>query len=94
MENDLANCGVTVHLVDEGIDTGLVLGQARIVPTKKDSFVTYPYLQIAAALPLLDRSIQEALHGELVTTRTEGPSKVWYHPGLFQYARGAWRGIR
>jgi hypothetical protein len=35
--NDPRACGVTVHLVDEGIDTGAILGQAMISPTRDDS---------------------------------------------------------
>src|SRR5467141_2542307 len=45
---DQQNCGVTVHQVDKGIDTGAILGQAAITPTVEDSFSTYPLLQFAA----------------------------------------------
>ena len=40
-------CGVTVHRVDAGIDTGEVLAQVLIDPTPQDNFVTYPWLQVA-----------------------------------------------
>ena len=39
--------GTTVHLVDEGIDTGGILAQARFHTTPADSIATYPYLQNA-----------------------------------------------
>jgi methionyl-tRNA formyltransferase len=45
---------VTVHLLDEGIDTGPVVAQARVEPTPDDNFATYPLLQLATALPLLE----------------------------------------
>src|SRR5262249_19038049 len=61
VKKDPDACGVTVHLVDEGIDTGLVLGQELIRPTDRDNFVTYPYLQLAAALPLLQTAVRAAL---------------------------------
>jgi folate-dependent phosphoribosylglycinamide formyltransferase PurN len=93
-ENDAANCGVTVHLVDEGIDTGAVVGQARITPERADCFVTYPYLQTAAALPLLMSAIRDALAGQLKSIPVSGPSAVWYHPGAIQYLKARLRGVR
>ena len=42
---DKAHAGVTVHLVDKGIDTGAVLYQSVIDITPKDNFTTYPILQ-------------------------------------------------
>ena len=63
-EGDPAHCGVTVHLVDEGIDTGGILGQKIITPEKQDNFATYPYLQTAAALEILVSSVTDALDGK------------------------------
>ena len=34
-------CGVTIHLVDAGIDTGAVLAQAPICPSPRDNFTTW-----------------------------------------------------
>lgn len=91
---DPGRCGVTVHLVDAGIDTGEIIAQNRIVPAKGDSFITYPYLQIAAALPLLLEAIERALSGTLIARKTDGDSAVWYHPGIFQYLGARVWGIR
>jgi hypothetical protein len=44
---------VIIHVVDPAIDTVEIVAQALIAPTNEDSFVTHPYLQLAAALPLL-----------------------------------------
>lgn len=93
-QDDADNCGVTVHLVDEGIDTGGIVAQARIVPQANDSYSTYPYLQTAAALPLLLAAIGAILAGTLDTTTPEGPSQVWYHPGFFTYVMGRLRGVK
>jgi phosphoribosylglycinamide formyltransferase 1 len=93
-QNDAANCGVTVHLIDEGIDTGNIIAQARITLEKDDSFATYPYLQTAAALPLLSAAIDAVMSGTLGTTAVQGPSRVWYHPGFFTYILRCWRGVR
>jgi methionyl-tRNA formyltransferase len=92
--SDPGHCGVTVHIVDPGIDTGDILGQALIMPTRQDSFVTYPYLQVVAALPILSNVVHSALTGTLQTCSATGDSALWYHPGLLQYLRGIWRGIR
>jgi folate-dependent phosphoribosylglycinamide formyltransferase PurN len=93
-ENDAAHCGVTIHLVDEGIDTGNVIAQATVTPEASDTYITYPYLQTAAALPLLSAAVRSAAAGTLKTHVPEGPSAVWYHPGLFQYVRARLRGVR
>ena len=93
-QNDSANCGVTVHLVDEGIDTGNIIAQAPVQPSKWDSFVTYPYLQTAACLPILTKAIQDTADGKLDTKSVSGYSAIWYHPGLTQYLRGRMRGVK
>lgn len=92
---DRSNCGVTVHLVDAGIDTGAIVGQRIIDPSRSDNLVTYPYLQIEAALLVLVQSVRDALAGRVETTATSGPSGVWYHPTLWGYlwtgiTRGVW----
>jgi formyl transferase-like protein len=86
--NDGEHCGVTVHLVDSGIDTGCIVAQARIAPTPRDNFVTYPYLQVAAGIPLL----KQALAGPLQSiSPPAGKSRLWSHPTLWEYVRGGVR---
>lgn len=83
---DLA--GSTVHLVDPGIDTGLVLRQATFEVTGEDSFATYPFLHLAAGVPLLVDIIRDVLAGgQLVPRRPMdcGESRLWYHPSLWGY---------
>jgi folate-dependent phosphoribosylglycinamide formyltransferase PurN len=94
MCNDRAQCGVTVHLVDEGIDTGNVISKALISPDSHDSFVTYPLLQTAGALDLIADAVAAAGAKKLETRPVSGPSAVWYHPGFFEYLGGALRGIK
>jgi hypothetical protein len=86
-EGDPDNFGVTVHLVDEGIDTGGVLYQARPAPTAKDNYSTFPYLQLVAALPLLERAARDAVAGTLRTERVDLPSHLWSHPTLWRYIK-------
>ena len=78
-------CGATVHLVDAGIDTGGILAQCRIDPGPADNFVTYPYLQLAAALPLLINAVNAASGGRLEPKKREARSGLWYHPTLWAY---------
>jgi len=87
-ENDRAHCGVTVHLVDTGIDTGGILAQGTIEPTPADNFVTYPYLQYAVAIPLLRSATHELLTGTATPRPApEGASRLWSHPTLAQYLK-------
>jgi len=86
VNNDAAHCGVTVHLVDAGIDTGNILYQANISPEKEDNFSTYPYLQTAKGIELLKKAAGDALDNTLRSVApVKGESKLWYHPTLWQY---------
>jgi len=90
-QEDQANFGVTVHLVDEGIDTGAVLYQERLTPSAKDNYSIYPYRQLAAALPLLERAARDAMAGTLRAQKVDLPSHLWSHPTLWQYIKTGWR---
>jgi folate-dependent phosphoribosylglycinamide formyltransferase PurN len=87
VQNDPEHCGVTVHLVDKGIDTGGILYQQKINVTKTDNFVTYPYLQFASGVVLLQNAVRD-----FVTTEQLRPykaeaanSKLWSHPTIWEY---------
>jgi folate-dependent phosphoribosylglycinamide formyltransferase PurN len=91
--------GTTVHLVDSGIDTGRVLARARFDTSPTDTIATYPYLHLAAGLPLLtdlvhtvlDRKPLEAIDGD----RPSADSRLFTHPTLWDYLRlWATRGVR
>ena len=85
---DPNRCGVTVHKIDKGIDTGDIVAQAIIRPKRNDNFLTYPLLQIANALPLLKHAIHDALTGKLETVRAQDDrSKLWSHPTALQYLK-------
>lgn len=86
--------GSTVHFVDEGIDTGAVIEQRTFEVTARDTFATYPYLHVAAALPVLVSVARQALGGERITSRspaTNLPSKLRTHPTLWGYLGAALR---
>jgi len=85
VNNDKQNCGVTVHLVDAGIDTGEVIFQATVIPADSDNFVTYPLVQLAAGIPGMKKAIADILAGRLAKTVGVGESRLWSHPGFGQY---------
>ncbi len=94
-ERDGENAGVTIHLVDSGVDTGDVLYQAPVGYGEDDSIMTYQHVQAATALPLLVRAIEDALHNRLVPKRVALPSRQWFPPTVWTYfyvgvTRGVW----
>ncbi len=82
---DAEHCGVTVHMVDAGIDTGNILYQEKISLESSDNFVTYPTKQLATGIPLLIRAVKDALQNQIKPKQTFGNSGLWYHPTFGQY---------
>ncbi len=90
--------GTTIHLVDEGIDTGGVLEQVTFEVSEQDNFATYPYLHVAAGLPALKRVIASVLSEGALPSPREARVGEWsrlhYHPTVRQYMRARARGVR
>jgi hypothetical protein len=89
--------GVTVHLVDEGVDTGSVLHQATGIPEKTDGYVTYPLLQLKLGLPGLVSVVASLVGGVSVGVLDTGgqASRQYYHPTVVEFiknglSKGAW----
>jgi methionyl-tRNA formyltransferase len=85
VKGDKNNCGVTVHLVDQGIDTGAIVYQENIEISKEDNFITYPVLQLAQGLPLLAKAIKDIEEDNLQLIQGTRESHLWYHPTIWQY---------
>lgn len=86
-KGDTVNCGVTVHQVDEGIDTGNVIAQDMIHYTSKDNFTTYPFLQIAIGIKLLKETLSTFQSKGYLPSK-ESPSlesNLYYHPTASGY---------
>jgi folate-dependent phosphoribosylglycinamide formyltransferase PurN len=89
--------GSTIHLIDPGIDTGSIVVQAHFPVTPRDTFVTYPYLHVAAVLEPLAEVVAGALAGDEVVgkpPREDLDSKLRTHPTVGQYVRHARAGVR
>ncbi|OCP38562.1 formyl transferase [Ensifer sp. LC163] len=94
INDDVGNFGATVHLVDEGVDTGGILYQSRQTPARSDTVHTYPLLQTAASTDIAIAAVDDALKGRLRTLDVAGPSQQWYHPPIWTWLRnGIRRGI-
>ena len=92
---DPEHAGVTVHLVDAGVDTGEVLYQDTFKATARDNYNTYFYLQAAALRPLAVKAVGDALAGTLRPFKPDMPSEQYVHPTLWFYlwtgfTRGVW----
>jgi folate-dependent phosphoribosylglycinamide formyltransferase PurN len=85
VKGDIENCGVTVHLVDSGIDTGDVLYQKVINIAINDNFNTYPYLQMSLAIPLMRKAIRDVVDQSCKPQSKNIPSRLWTHPTIWEY---------
>lgn len=86
VNKDEAHCGVTIHFVDKGIDTGGVIYQGLIPVTAADNYYTYPYLQFGEGIALMLQAVDDIVHNRAVARpalTTE--SALWYHPTIWQY---------
>ena len=84
---DDENAGVTVHLVDPGIDTGGILYQSVISITERDNYCTYPLLQVCAGVEHEIKAIRDVMNGTLETKKNNLPSSIYNHPTIFQYLK-------
>jgi methionyl-tRNA formyltransferase len=85
VNNDHENCGVTVHLIDNGIDTGGVICQKLIIPSSKDNYATYPLLQMSKGFECIKEAILEIEQNRLTIKENNLESKLYYHPTVTEY---------
>lgn len=86
IHDDPENCGVTIHYVDKGIDTGGVIAQTKISINSNDNFITYPIHQYGVGIKLFRDVIHRIKSGEVVTGhKPEGDSNLFYHPTITEY---------
>ncbi len=87
VSGDRQNFGSTVHLLDPGVDTGGVLYQHRMMPDRRDTMLSYPLLQTAASLEIVQKAVEDALNGHLNPEAPQGPSRLWFNPPVWTYLR-------
>lgn len=85
VNNDKENFGVTIHLVDSGIDTGNILYQKTIDISKKDNFVTYPLIQLAYGIPYIKKALSSVSNLTPKPHASDIESKLWHHPTIIKY---------
>jgi folate-dependent phosphoribosylglycinamide formyltransferase PurN len=79
-------CGVTVHRIDAGIDTGQVLAQETFKPRREDNFATYPWLQLGLGLRLLVRLLPDVIAGRaMMSEPLTTESRLRTHPTIWGY---------
>lgn len=84
--NDKENCGVTIHKVDKGIDTGEIVKQSTIEISKPDNFSTYPFHQYGVAIDLMKSTLNDIKNNNLKTFKKENAeSNLYYHPTFSEY---------
>ena len=91
IRKDVRNIGVTLHRVDEGIDTGEILRQVRIhYDPRSDTILTLQAKQsVAGAHALAEWIVQYAdqPNAEPPVCGPEGQSRLYFSPGLRDYMR-------
>lgn len=88
---DAGNFGTTIHLVDEGVDTGAILHHQRLVPGRRDNFFTYALVMAAGSRAIAVEGVGAALAGRVRPLAVEMASRQWFHPTLWGYL---WTGLR
>ncbi len=89
------NFGVTLHLVDLGVDTGPVLATNRVPVAANDNLQTYMTLMAARSQDLVVETMGRVLAGEAKPLPPSTlPSNQYYAPTLGQYlTNGVTRGV-
>ena len=84
--------GTTVHVVDPGVDTGAICGQATIkIDPRFDTYRTLPVKQYLVGLAVMENAVRDALEGTLTPyQRDDMESHQWYSPTPGEY----WRFVR
>lgn len=85
--NDMDNCGTTVHLIDKGIDTGGILYQDTIQIDVNDNYWTYPLHQIKIGINLMLKALNDIENNRLQIVENNLESKLWYHPDIWTYTK-------
>ena len=78
-------CGSTIHMVDEGVDTGTVLYQDTIEVSKQDNYLTYHFIQLAKEIELVKKALDDIASNNVKPLTVTGHSRLWYEPTIWAY---------
>lgn len=84
---DFDNIGVTVHLVDKGVDTGKILYSDKIIVNSRDNFKTIVTKQYLKGTELMIRAVADTFNDSLKIINSFGESHLWYHPTIIEYIK-------
>jgi folate-dependent phosphoribosylglycinamide formyltransferase PurN len=90
VNDDVMNFGTTIHLVDQGVDTGSIIAQVRTKPADDDNIMTYAHRLAATSRGMCIDTISAALADKLSPRQSDALSKQWYHPPIWTYL---WNGL-
>lgn len=82
---DGENFGATIHLVDAGVDTGMIVAQVRGRPARYDGIWSYAYTQVQMSREMCVRAIGDVLSGDYEPRAPQGQSAQWYDPEIWTY---------
>lgn len=87
--------GATVHLVDQGVDTGDILYQSHLEADPRDNFHTYLWRLAAGSREIVISAIEDAISDNLKPHRVDLQSKQYFAPTLGGYvwtgfSKGVW----
>lgn len=89
---DPQHFGVTLHLVDLGVDTGPILATNRIEPAANDNMQTYMTLMAAKSQRLVVETMARVLAGDVAPLPASAlPSAQYYAPTLGQYLKNGFQ---
>ncbi len=79
--------GVTVHFLDAGVDTGVIISHKLIETNSNDNILTYPVKQLSEGLIELNKYLESVENNSTYFPNiiNVNISKQWFHPGGLQY---------
>lgn len=86
VEENFDNIGTTIHLIDEGVDTGDILYQDTIEVSPQDTYRTLPVKQYLVGKDLMSKAVADALSDNLQPyNKPDMVSKQWFTPTFKDY---------
>ncbi len=86
-EERLDQAGVTIHAIDKGVDTGEIARQGRIEVDRNDDPRSLMLKQYLVGTDLMCEAVEAAVQNRLRLSPASGPSRLWYHPTIWDLRR-------